>query len=166
MIMYEDNARLINATLAAIAPKATLQTIPLGRLDAMITLRHWLDGGGVAGLLGDRTLPVSSQRSRNHVIDFLGAPAKFSDGPFRLAAMLRRPVVFMCGLYHGANRYELRFMPLADFRGADASNRDALIEDALRRYVATLEATCREAPYNWFNFFDFWSADTAAADAR
>ena len=165
MIMYEDNARLINTTLAALAPKASLHTIALGRIDAMLSLRHWLDGGGIAGLLGDRTLPVSSQRSRNHRIDFLGAPALFSDGPFRLAAMLRRPVIFMTGLYHGGNRYELRFMPLADFSKANATNRDALIEAALRCYVETLEGLCREAPFNWFNFFDFWSTAAVAPDA-
>ena len=30
-----------------------------------------------------------------------------------------------------------------------------------------LEALCREAPYNWFNFYDFWAdAETSpAADA-
>ncbi|MEO7335085.1 MAG: acyl-CoA synthetase [Caldimonas sp.] len=159
MIMYEDNARLINATLAALAPKANLHTIALGRVDAMLSLRHWLDSGGIAGLLGDRTLPFSSQRSHNHVLPFLGAPAQFSDGPFRLAAMLRRPVIFMAGLYHGANRYELRFMPLADFSQANGTNRDRLIDEAMQRYVATLEQLCREAPYNWFNFFDFWNTD-------
>ena len=68
--------------------------------------------GSIAGLLGDRMLPFSSQRSRTHWLPFLGTPARFSDGPFRLAAMLRRQVIFMTGLYHGANRYELRFAPL------------------------------------------------------
>ena len=37
---------------------------------------------------------------------------------------------------------------------------------ALARYVATLEALCREAPYNWFNFFDFWGEDEADAQRR
>jgi predicted LPLAT superfamily acyltransferase len=159
MIMYEDNARLISATLAALAPKATLHTIALGRVGAMLSLRRWLDSGGVGGLLGDRALPFSSQRSHTHAMPFLGASARFSDGPFRLAAMLHRPVIFMTGLYHGGNRYELRFMPLADFRAANGTNRDRLIHAAMERYVATLEALCREAPYNWFNFFDFWAAD-------
>jgi hypothetical protein len=163
VIMYEDNARLINETLAALAPKSELRTIALGRLDAMLTLRRWLDEGGIAGLLGDRTLPSSSERSRTHWLPFLGAPARFSDGPFRLAAMLRRPVIFMAGLYHGGNRYELRFMPLADFGSAAPGTRDAQVRAALERYVETLEALCREAPYNWFNFFDFWASDDAGA---
>jgi len=82
--------------------------------------------------------------------------------------MLRRRVVFMAGLYRGGRDYELRFVELADFAGLDAAGRDAAVRAALERYVATLEALCREAPYNWFNFFDFWAdADgTPAPDAK
>jgi len=163
MVMYEDNARLINATLAAIAPQASLNTIALGRLDAMLSLRHWLDGGGIAGLLADRTLPGHSARSKTVRLPFLGHPARFSDGPFRLAAMLRRPVVFMTGLYHGGRSYELRFLKLADFsqRPASSAEAEARIEEALKRYVELLESLCRDAPYNWFNFFDIWAGDEA-----
>ena len=125
-------------------------------------LRRWLDEGGVAGLLADRTLALPSQRSKTVAVPFLGAPALFPDGPFRLAAMLRRRVVFMAGLYRGGRDYELRFVQLADFGTlgagpAAAAERDAAIRNALERYVATIEALCREAPYNWFNFYDFWA---------
>ena len=162
MLMYEDNARLINATLAAVAPKAQLHTIALGRAGAMLALRRWLDEGGLAGLLADRTLPGNSERSRTLTLDFLGQPARFSEGPFRLAAMLRRPLYFMAGLYEGANRYELRFVELADFRidaptgGLDTDQR---VRAAIERYVALLTALCVESPYNWFNFYDFWTDD-------
>ena len=165
MVMYEDNARLINATLAAVAPNAQLHTIALGRAGAMLALRRWLDDGGLAGLLADRTLPGHSERSRTLRLEFLGRPARFSDGPFRLAAMLRRPLVFMTGLYHGGNRYELRFVDLADFRAlalASPEQVNAAVRAALERYVALLETLCRESPYNWFNFYDFWADDAAA----
>lgn len=164
MIMYEDNARLIHDTLAAIAPNAKLHTIALGRVDAMLDLRRWLDEGGVAGMLADRTLPGHTQRSRSVVLPFLGAPARFADGPFRLAAMLRRKVVFMAGLYRDGRRYELHFAELADFSTAGpGADRDTAIRAALERYVATLEALCRSAPYNWFNFYDFWADADASA---
>ncbi|HEY4958268.1 MAG TPA: acyl-CoA synthetase, partial [Caldimonas sp.] len=163
MIMYEDNARFINETLAVLAPRAQLHTIALGRVDAMLAIRHWLDEGGVAGLLADRTLPGNSQRSKAVALPFLGAPALFPDGPFRLAAMLRQKVVFMTGLYRGGRDYDLRFVEIADFTVAagtsapSGAERDAAIRAALERYVATLEGLCREAPYNWFNFYDFWA---------
>jgi hypothetical protein len=78
----------------------------------------------------------------------------------------------MAGLYRGGRDYELRFIQLADFgtlaaTGAQpAAERDAAIRAALERYVATLEALCREAPYNWFNFYDFWADAEPAARAR
>jgi predicted LPLAT superfamily acyltransferase len=162
MVMYEENARLINATLEAIAPRASLHTIALGRVDAMLALRDWLDQGGVAGLLADRRLPGPAGRSHTLVLPFLGQPATFSDGPFRLAALLRRPLVFMVGLYRGGNRYELRFEPLLDFSAplGAGETQEERIRRALTTYVETLEALCLDAPNNWFNFFDFW------ADAR
>ncbi len=166
MVMYEENARLINSTLAAIAPQASLHTIALGRLDAMLELRDWLDQGGIAGLLADRTSPSQSGRSRTLWLPFLGRPARFSDGPFRLAALLRRPVVFMTGLYHGGRDYELRFIELADFSqrpaSGDPAELDRQIHAAMARYVAIIEALCREAPCNWFNFFDFWADDASS----
>ena len=176
IVMYEGNARLINDTLAALLPKvragdpspqARMHTIGLGRASAMLQLRQWLDDGGVAGLLADRGLP--GQRAKGVAVDFLGAPALFPDGPFRLAAMLRRKVVFMAGLYRGGRDYDLRFTELADFSVGPpmtGPQRDAAIRAALERYVATLETLCREAPYNWFNFYDFWAnADASADDA-
>ncbi len=167
MIMYEDNARLINATLAAIAPDAKLHTIALGRVDAMLALRRWLDDGGVAGMLADRTLPGNARRSKTVTLPFLGAPARFADGPFRLAAMLRKKLVFMAGVYRGENRYELHFAELADFsKAGPAADRDAAIRGALERYVATLESLCRSAPYNWFNFYDFWAEADASVSEK
>lgn len=167
MLMYEDNARLINATLKAIAPEAKLRTIALGRPGAMLEVRDWLDQGGIAGLLGDRLLrgAASSERSRTVWLPFLGTPARFSDGPFRLAAMLRRQAIFMTGLYQGGSRYDLRFTELADFRerpAGGAAEQEERIQHAMRTYVELLESLCRESPYNWFNFFDFWATDAAS----
>jgi predicted LPLAT superfamily acyltransferase len=94
--------------------------IALGRPNSMLALRDWLDDGGLGGMLADRTLPGSEDQPTHHrgnniVLPFLGQPASFNDGPFRLAALLRRKVYFMAGLYGGGARYDVRFDPLADF---------------------------------------------------
>jgi predicted LPLAT superfamily acyltransferase len=168
MLMYEDNARLINTTLAAIAPELPFTIIGLGQLGAMLRLRDWLAQGGIAGLLADRSLPTESGRGHTHWLPFLGQPAAFSDGPFRLAALLRQPVVFMAGIYRGGNEYELQSELLADFSSETAHHpvtTDALVIQALHAYVQRLETLCRETPYNWFNFYDFWAGDANAASA-
>jgi predicted LPLAT superfamily acyltransferase len=74
----------------------------------------------------------------------------------RAAALLRRPMIFMLGLYRGANRYHVVFELVADFSAVGRAQRAAAVEHAITRYVALLEKYCRSDPYNWFNFFDFW----------
>jgi predicted LPLAT superfamily acyltransferase len=161
MAMYPDNARLIHDALQAIAPGFQLDIIAIGRPSATLAVRDRLDTGGLVGMLGDRVLGQEGLRTGLVELPFLGHNARFSDGPFRLALLLKRRLVFMVGLYRGGERYDVRFEPLADFSAApaDAAARDNLLRDALQAYVQRLESLCREAPYNWFNFYDFWNED-------
>lgn len=163
MAMFPDNARMIHDTLHAIAPHFHLDIITIGRSHSTLAMRDWLDSGGLVGLLGDRVLGTERPRANFIELPFLGHHARFSDGPLRLAMLLRRRVVFMCALYRGGRRYDVRFEPLADFTQAssDAAQRDNRLHEALQAYVRRLEALCREAPYNWFNFFDFWNEDAS-----
>jgi len=43
--------------------------------------------------------------------------------------------------------------------------RQRTIDAALVRYVALLDRYCCAAPYNWFNYFDFWQGGRNAANA-
>jgi predicted LPLAT superfamily acyltransferase len=152
MVMYEENARKLNAALAAINPAAVQAIIPLGQIDSMLRVQACLDEGMVLGVLGDRTLGGDPTMR----VPFLGADAEFPLGPMRLAAMLKRPVLFMSGLYLGGNRYAVHFERLADFSDLERPGRDAAVRTAVEAYAVCLERHCRAAPYNWFNFFDFW----------
>lgn len=164
MVMYPDNAQMIQAVLRSVAPDFQLRIIAIGSPGSTLAIREWLDGGGLAGLLGDRFAPGEAARHAGVERSFLGVPARFSDGPLRLAQLLRRRVIFMAGLYRGGRRYDVRFEELADFsrRPDDAAARERALQDAITAYVARLEALAREAPYNWFNFHDFWSEDGGA----
>ncbi|MEP6998784.1 MAG: acyl-CoA synthetase, partial [Betaproteobacteria bacterium] len=95
-----------------------------------------------------------------------GEPAALPSGPFRMAAMLRQPVIFMAGLYLGENRYRIHFEALHDFSAIPAEERDAALHAAVQRFAAGLEQHCRAAPYNWFNFYDFWQAPAVTGGAR
>ena len=157
MAMYEENARQVNAVLAALSPDAVLDIVQLGRPQSMLELAARVEDGALVGFLADRT-PGDEPTMR---VAFLGMEASFPTGPMRLAATLRRRVIFMAGLYRGANRYEVRFEPLADFTGVDGMSRearDAAVREATAGYARRLERCARDAPYNWFNFHDFWSA--------
>ena len=157
MAMFPDNARRIERALAAISPRLKLDILPLGRLEAMLTVHQRLEAGAMVGLLADRGLRADAMA--NHA--FLGEPAPFPEGPFRMAALLRRPVFFVAGLHRGGNRYDAHFEALAPL----ASDQGVRFPDARTlqaRYVEALERHCRMAPFNWFNFYDFWRSDSDA----
>ncbi|MHB1332686.1 MAG: LpxL/LpxP family acyltransferase [Sulfuriferula sp.] len=159
MVMHEDNAQKINAMLGAINPESIQDIIGLGHIDSMLKVRERLDDGCVVGMLADRTPGQDAMTAAT----ILGASVNLPIGPFRMAALLRRPVVFMTGLYLGGNRYAIHFDTLADFSSIPRDQRDAALQAAIERYAALLDQYCRKAPYNWFNFFDFWQTVPAAA---
>jgi len=149
MVMYEDNAAKLNQALSAINPALKHNIIPLGQVDSMLRVKHALEQGELVGMLCDRTLGDESGRK----VSILGREANFPVGPFRLAAMLKRPVILIVGLYRGGNRYEIHFEHLADFSQPGGQS----VEQTIDRYVGRLEHYCKQAPYNWFNFYDFWN---------
>jgi len=161
-VMHEDNAQKINKMLAAINSEAALDVIPLGRIDSMLKVQDKLDAGMLVGMLGDRTLGDEPMMP----VDLLGAPAAMPVGPFRMAALMRRPVVFMVGLYLGGNRYRVHFETLADFTDVPRGQREAAVKQAIERYAGLLNHYCLDAPYNWFNFFDYWQSVPTSLSAQ
>jgi predicted LPLAT superfamily acyltransferase len=158
MLMFEDNARAIGRVARAIDPALADTVIALGRFDSMLRLHERLQQHDWVGILGDRSLdPAGEVR-----VPFFGEPAGFPTAPFRIALMLKRPVVLMVGLYRGGNRYDVYFETLFDPRTVARSQRDAAIEGAVRQFANRLEHYCRQAPFNWFNFYDFWAPRSLA----
>ncbi len=153
LVMYEENARKIRTALAAINPRLEAEVIGLARLDSLLTVAERLNRGHFVGLLPDRN--VSSEDLVRY--PFLGTPARFPRGPFRMAMLLQKPVVMMIGIYRGGRRYEIFFESLFAPSETAAADADAAIARAMSRYVERLEHYCRAAPFNWFNFYDFWA---------
>ena len=152
MVMYEENARKVGAVLEAINPDLHMEIIALGRVDSILNVEAALARGEIVGMLADRTLRSGGSVSCH----FLGEQARFPTGPMRIATMLNRPLALMFGLYRGGNRYEIHIERLAEPKRSSGRERDPIIEQIVQRYAERLEYYCRLAPYNWFNFYDFW----------
>jgi predicted LPLAT superfamily acyltransferase len=162
VIDIEQNPAL-SRVLNALNPELA-RSIINPRRDGMATalaIKEALDDKALVTLLVDRARPG------NEVLlcDFLGHPAPFPVSPWRLAAALKVPVVLCFGLYRGGNRYDLCFEPFANTLAVERARREDHLKEAVRRFAARLEHYARDAPYNWFNFYDFWQTE-AARDAR
>jgi predicted LPLAT superfamily acyltransferase len=114
--------------------------------------------GAVVAMLADRG---RGQEVLRHT-EFLGTPAPFPISPWLLAHTLQVPVVLCFGLYLGGNRYRLIFEPLADRVEIPRQNRGPALDALIARYAQRLEHYVHVAPYNWFNFYDFWQQDLRA----
>ncbi len=155
MMMYEENARKLNAVIASFGGHSRMKVIPIGAVDSLIRAKDRLDQGEWVGILGDRV--VANDRLIR--VPFLGSEATFPAGPFLVAGALKVPVVLFTCLYLGGNRYKEYFELFAEEIVLDRRTREADLEKWVRRYAERLEHFCRLAPYNWFNFYDFWGAD-------
>ena len=149
VVMHEGNAGKILAWTREMAPELVTRMIAPGHPDTMLRIRDVLMRGEVVAMLGDR--PIG--RSGTQGIDILGGTAQFPTGPLRLAIALDTPVVMFFGLYRGPRCYDLFFETLDVAAGTSRSRSVAL---ALADYVERLEFHARSAPYNWFNFYDYW----------
>jgi predicted LPLAT superfamily acyltransferase len=154
MFMHEDNAKKINAMLTAINPNASRDIIGLGNVESMLQVNQKLEEGYAIGILADRIFGDDAV----YLVQILGEEVYLPLGPFRLAALLRQKIMFMTGLYLGGNRYSIHFHPLADFTNLERGQRDIAVKNAMHEYAKLIDYYCRTAPYNWFNFFDFWQA--------
>jgi predicted LPLAT superfamily acyltransferase len=71
-------------------------------------------------------------------------------------------VYWVAGLYEGGRRYVIHLESLCEEPNADGAERAAWTREWAQRYAERLEHFCRIAPYNWFNFYDFWSGSPGA----
>jgi predicted LPLAT superfamily acyltransferase len=128
-----------------------------------IKIKEALDQNAIVAVLADRGQPQNPTQAAN----FLGLPAPFPTSPWLLAAALKVPVMLAFGLYRGGARYDLHFDAFADRVVIERSRRAEALDEILQRFADRLAHYAQLAPYNWFNFYDFWqqAAHTAPGDA-
>jgi predicted LPLAT superfamily acyltransferase len=121
--------------------------------ETAIMLRERVEKGEFVVIVGDRT-PVGLS-SRYSLAPFLGREAPFPQGPYILAALMKCPVqLLFC--YREGNRFRIVFEPFSDGIKLPRKSRGEAMDALARRYAERLECYCLKAPYQWFNFFDFW----------
>ncbi len=155
LLMNHGQNQMITNLLEALNPDIRNIMIDTsgGDADTALKIKDALDEGCMVTILGDR---VNSAQEKFTHCNFLGDQAVFPLGWLKLAAVLKVPVVLCFGLYRGGNRYDIHFELLCDALMLDRGNRDAEVAQWAQRYADRLAFHAKSAPYNWFNFFDFW----------
>ena len=109
--------------------------------------------GALVALLADRPRP----HEKTAPVEFLGETAYFPTAPFELALVTQAPLILFWGLHVGKGRYRIVFERLEPPARVPRGERTAAVQACVQRYADRLEVHARAAPYNWFNFYDFWA---------
>lgn len=121
-----------------------------------------LNQGALVTMLGDRGRPDNATAS----VRFLGQAAEFPTAPWQIAAALHVPIVLCAGLYRGGSRYDLHFELLTEHLQIERQQRQQQLREVVQDFANRLAALLRIAPYNWFNFYDFWNTTAPGNDRR
>jgi predicted LPLAT superfamily acyltransferase len=151
-LVYQNNSAAVRTLFERLNPDLAAQVINIGSADSLVGVDQHVGQGGMLAILGDRDV----HGGKRVLCDFLGEPAWFPAAPTLLAHLLKVPVILFYCLRLGPGRYAIRFERFAERIELPRQNRDAAIAEWVQRYAVKLEQHCRLAPYNWFNFYDFW----------
>jgi predicted LPLAT superfamily acyltransferase len=155
-VVYTEHAKRFVGALAAADERFQVNLLQISSLgpDTAIQLRDKIDSGEMLVIVGDRTPPAENGRVVS--ANFLGQVALFPQGPFILAALLECPVfLFFCTKEQDG--YHIHFESFTDRVELPRGRRVEAIAVLAQRYADRLAALCRRAPFQWFNFFDFWA---------
>jgi len=155
VVMHRTNARRFNAVLDRFGSDARLDVVELGDdITTAIRLKQKIDRGELVALLADRITP--GPKERTITVPLFGSPAAFPQGPWLLASLLECEVLFAHAVRSGPRRYVVSVEPLFPVVKLPRGSRTEAMGVYLLEFARKLEEVCRRAPYQWFNFFDFW----------
>lgn len=159
-VVYSEHVLRFQDLLKEINPgyAANLIHLPEVTPGTAMALEDRISRGESLFLVGDR--PPASDNGRTVAVPFLGREAPFPIGPIFLAHLLQCPVYLFFCIQDGQG-YRVHMEPFADRLELPRRGREEAIKAWVARYAAVVEARCRETPFQWFNFYDFWGATQA-----
>ena len=154
VVLDKAHNAAVTQLLDALNPEIAASVIDAGQDGPSIAMaiKQATDEGALVALLVDRARPGEPALKA----PLLGSDAPFPTAPWLIASALKVPVVLAFGLYRGGHRYDLAFESFSDSIAVPRQQRAQAVLALIQRYAGRLEHYTRLAPYNWFNFYDFW----------
>ena len=149
-----------NALLRELNPDLMDHVIDANNIDVAtaIKMKEHIHDGNLVVIAGDRTSAYA--RERNIVTTFFGEPAKFPEGAFSLSGILNAPIYFIFAIrkkdFDIRSAYELHVVRAKTSLECSRSERPERLKMLLQEYTELLERFCKEHPYQWYNFYNFW----------
>lgn len=155
-----SGSKKFNALLRELNPELMENVIDANSIDvdSAIWMKEKIADGNLVVIAGDRT----SAHTRYRVLEttFLGETANFPEGAFSLAGILNAPVYFVFAIrkhdFNIRSPYEMHVVRAKTNLDCLRKERPARLKMLLQEYTELLERLCKEHPYQWYNFYNFW----------
>lgn len=157
IVLDKKQSPAMTKLLGALNPQLAANIIDASQDGPSIVMdiQRALSEGALVSLLVDRVRPGEPWLPAQ----FLGGTARFPTSPWLIASALKVPVAIAFGLYRGGNHYDLAFELFSEKVDIPRQARAEALGSLIQRYATRLEHYVHQAPYNWFNFYDFWHDD-------
>jgi len=160
ILMDANQNRAITDLLHELAPDIAATVIPVEGFNGLLSIHEALTQGALVGMMGDRI----NGNEPAVTSTLLNAPVAMPRGPFTLPLITGAPLFFGFGLYRGGNRYDLHFEAVPLAQPVSRGERNQRIQQLVDQFAQRIEHHLHSAPYNWFNFYDFWSQGDDSLD--
>ncbi len=117
-----------------------------------ILLQEKIDAGEVIATSGDR-IPIGGGRQTS--ANFLDSLARFPQGPYILASVLRCPVYLMFCV-RDCKGYQIFFEAFAEKIRLSRKTREADVSQWAQKYAERLTHYATRFPLQWNNFYNYW----------
>lgn len=166
-MVHTHHAEKFNAMLADVSGEHSVNLIQVQEINpaTAMMLDEKLGRGEVVAIAADRTAvvdPKTGLKPRNIYANFLGEMAPFPMGPFVLAALLKRPVFFLCSV-KSTDRYDIYLEKFSEQVVMQRMAREASLQPYVQQYADRLSDFAQRYPLQWGNFYDFWQAEDVAS---
>jgi len=162
ILVHDKHSQNYNTLMHQLNPNSRLNVFQVEDFDipTMLKIKSKIDVGEWVFIAGDRS-PLSGNE-RTVDVEFLDEQVKLPIGPYMLAKGLGCPVKLMFSYRdyeqkRKDQKVHFEIVPFSDKVTLDRKHRASQLQVYAQQFASELERQCANAPYQWFNFYDFWA---------
>ena len=167
VLLHDKHSQNYTRIMAQLNPDSRLNVYQVDEfnINTIMAFKEKIEVGEWLFIAGDR-VPLTGLE-RTVTVDFLGKKAALPIGPYLLAKALDCPVKLMFSYQNFKDKSEQIQFDVVDFADKitlSRKDRQNDIQQYAQRFATELEKQCAKAPFQWFNFYDFWIDDKHQLD--
>jgi predicted LPLAT superfamily acyltransferase len=162
VLMHTQNAQKYNSVIQHFSPDSGISIVEVSNIDVSVAIKlsGAIERGEWVVVAADRQAPGAIAKANDPRVKLLGDDVAYPLGPYILGSALKCPVYFLvCIRSKGDTPFRIIFETIAERFDLPRKDRESALKAYMSAYSKCLEAAISQAPYQWFNFFEFWDKD-------